>query len=114
MPERPTFLIHASVAVIDGDRILLVQEEKPDCRGQWNLPGGHVDHNESLIPAAQRELLEETGLRLNLDGLVGIYQTPRSIRFVFRATATDQQPIAGDEIVAVHSVPLAGVLDMND
>jgi 8-oxo-dGTP pyrophosphatase MutT (NUDIX family) len=64
--ERPRFLVHVSVAVMDGNKVLMVEEEKEASRNKWNLPGGHVDYDEPLPLAAQRELREETGLDLPL------------------------------------------------
>ena len=66
--------IYAKVAVIDKGRILLVQRE--DFK-TWGLPGGHVEDGESVAQAAVREILEETGLEVELTRLVGIYVRPR-------------------------------------
>ena len=63
-------LLSASVAIIENDRILLIQRE--DFR-VWGLPGGDVDPGESLARAAAREAREETGLTVALTRLVGMY-----------------------------------------
>lgn len=34
------------------------------CKGQWAFPGGHLEHGESLTECAERETLEETGLKV--------------------------------------------------
>ncbi len=114
MAERPRFLIHASVAVTSAGRILMVQEEKPESRGKWNLPGGHVDHGEPLVRAAERELREETNLTLDLRGLIGVYQTPQSLRFVFRAELGSADPSAGHEILAVRFMAPDEILALPD
>lgn len=41
--------------------------------GQWDLPGGKVDDGESFDAALQREVFEETGLRLELMGVIGAW-----------------------------------------
>jgi ADP-ribose pyrophosphatase YjhB (NUDIX family) len=46
------------VIVVDDDKVLLVRNHG---RGQWHLPGGAVNRNETLIAAARREAYEETG-----------------------------------------------------
>jgi len=63
----------ASVAIIKHNKILLVQEGKKRCYKEWNFPGGHVDYGEDLIEAAKREAYEETGYRVKIKGLVGVY-----------------------------------------
>lgn len=63
-------LLGVNVAVIDGGRILLMQREDFEV---WGLPGGGVDTGETLAEAALRETLEETGLEVKLERLVGIY-----------------------------------------
>jgi ADP-ribose pyrophosphatase YjhB (NUDIX family) len=92
----------------------MVQEEKQSSYQRWNLPGGHVDMGEPPPIAAERELREETHLSLPVTGLIGIYQTPHSFRFVFRADLDSQQPVPGDEILAVRFMSPDEVIAMPD
>lgn len=68
------FLPHVTVATIieEQGRFLMV-EERRDHRLVLNQPAGHVEEDESLIQAAQRETLEETGYSVELTAVVGIY-----------------------------------------
>lgn len=113
---RCLFRIHASAVVLDGaGRVLLVQEQKADSRGKWNLPGGHVDHGESAVAAAIRETAEETHLRIQPRHLVGIYSNRRAIRFVCVAQHDGTaRASAGDEIMAVRWFAPREILAMED
>jgi 8-oxo-dGTP pyrophosphatase MutT (NUDIX family) len=44
--------------------------------GKWCLPGGHFDGGENWINAMRREMLEETGIKVTSEVLVGIYSDP--------------------------------------
>ena len=45
--------------------------------GHWGLPGGHVEPGESVTEAALREVFEETGWRIEIGRLVGVYSDPQ-------------------------------------
>lgn len=55
-------LLAVSVALQDGDRLLLVRRGRAPSRGAYAFPGGRVEADETLEEAARRELGEETGL----------------------------------------------------
>jgi 8-oxo-dGTP diphosphatase len=61
---RPAVTCDAVVFTMRADdlAVLLIQRKDDPFRGQWALPGGFVNENESLDRAAARELAEETGL----------------------------------------------------
>lgn len=58
--------------MLDGDRVLLVQRGRQPAAGKWSIPGGLVDLGESTADAAQREVLEECGIRVRLAGVAGV------------------------------------------
>ena len=63
---------HVTVAtVIEQDGRFLLVEERSDEGCVFNQPAGHLEPGESIIAAAERETLEETGYRVALDGLLG-------------------------------------------
>ena len=66
----------ALVVVRRGHRFLLTQEKKYG--ESWSIPGGRVEAGESLVDAAVREVLEETGVPIRLDGILRIEHTPSS------------------------------------
>lgn len=61
MTRRQT-IPSVSVAVVRGDTVLLVKRARPPSQGGYAFPGGKVEADESPEAAAERELLEETGL----------------------------------------------------
>ncbi|PYY39595.1 NUDIX hydrolase [Curtobacterium sp. MCPF17_046] len=62
----------ASYAVVtDGDRVLLARLSWPDA-GLWTLPGGGVELDETVEEGAVREVREETGYDVVVEGLLGI------------------------------------------
>lgn len=69
------WLAHVTVATIveDQGRFLLVEELSADKKQVFNQPAGHPEANESLLQAAARETLEETGWDVELTAVTGIY-----------------------------------------
>jgi mutator protein MutT len=54
--------------------VLLVKRGHEPLKGEWSLPGGAVDAGETLHDAVVREVLEETGLHVNVIQLVEIVE----------------------------------------
>jgi phosphatase NudJ len=61
-----------AAVIVDGDKFLMVEEIEQG-KHVFNQPAGHLEANESLITAAQREISEETGLALTPQYCCGIY-----------------------------------------
>jgi ADP-ribose pyrophosphatase YjhB (NUDIX family) len=77
----PKFAIGAYVVILDKkDRILLSHRRDLDL---WNLPGGHVEEGELPTEAVIRETKEETGLKIKIKSMVGIYKKSDINRFDF-------------------------------
>ena len=77
-------LPHITVAsVIERDGQYLMVKEKSDGLIVYNQPAGHLEANETLIEAAQRETLEETGWRVEIKYLLGIYQYTSPVNGIY-------------------------------
>jgi ADP-ribose pyrophosphatase YjhB (NUDIX family) len=103
-----------SAVVRRADEIIVVQEAKPESRDRWNVPGGHVEHGESLLDAAKRELREEAVLELPMTHIIGVYMRSKAIRIVFAASSTNQQPKAGDEVLDARFMAIESMEAMQD
>ena len=56
-----------------GGELLLMRRSD---NGHWGLPGGYVEPGESVLDAAAREVLEETGVEIEVGRLIGVYSDP--------------------------------------
>ena len=61
-PDAPRVAVGA--VVVKAGKVLLVKRGKAPSNGKWAIPGGSVELGETLQQAAEREILEETGLRI--------------------------------------------------
>ncbi|MFB7472724.1 NUDIX domain-containing protein [Kitasatospora sp. NPDC056184] len=73
---KPNRLVVAASAVVTDDEGRILLQRRTD-NGLYALPGGTMDLGESLPGTAIREVREETGLDVEITGLVGTYTDPR-------------------------------------
>ena len=84
---------------VEGGIVLIERKNPPH---GWAIPGGFVDYGETVDTAAVREAKEETGLVVQLTGLLGVYSDPsrdprsHTISTVFVASAAGR-PVADDD-----------------
>jgi ADP-ribose pyrophosphatase YjhB (NUDIX family) len=111
------------VVTNDSGEILMICRTDND---NWALPGGAIDLGESLADAAIRETKEETGIDVELTGLVGIYTNPRHVieytsdgevrqefSIVLTAKPTGGTPTPSDESSQVVWIAVAQVSELH-
>jgi 8-oxo-dGTP pyrophosphatase MutT (NUDIX family) len=114
------FLNFAAACVVRHGRLLL-QRRGDD--GSWGLPGGALELGESAAEAVAREVQEETGLRIRIDGLLGVYTKYRHrypngdvaqpITTVFRCTPEGDTGAGADgETLELRYFPLSDVPEL--
>ncbi len=106
---RPEVCVGA--VAVDRDRILMIRRGHGPGAGWWSVPGGRVEHGETLAEATVRELREETGLEGVCGGLVGWVERldgpEHFVIFDFAVTVLDPMPpTAGDDAAEAAWVPL--------
>ena len=74
VPITPKLTVDA-VIILNG-KIVLIKRKKPPFQGNFALPGGFVDIGETTEEATAREVLEETGLLIEIIKLLGVYSAP--------------------------------------
>jgi 8-oxo-dGTP diphosphatase len=58
-------------------RVLLVRRGRPPFEGRWALPGGFCEWGETTEESCAREAREETGVRVRVGEVLGVYSDPR-------------------------------------
>ncbi len=84
--------------------------------GMWCLPGGHLDFGERLAQAAARETLEETGLQVEVERLIGVYSAPYPDGFTINdvnqiVVASFLCRVVGGELVLSDETTAIGYFD---
>lgn len=102
-PFSPTHTVGAGAVVFNqNNQVLLVRDNFGQYRG-FKLPGGHVELGEDIHIAAEREVLEETGVTANFDKIVGfVHKHPyrygkSNLYFICQLNAITEQTYIADE-----------------
>ena len=96
------FTVSAAAVVMNGDgKVLLLNHLLRPYSG-WGLPGGFVTAKEQAEDAIKRELLEETGIRIENVEMFRVRTIARHIEILFRATASTEGTVQSREIVELR------------
>lgn len=93
--------VAAGVIVEQDGKILLVRRNNEPMRGYWSFPAGFVDAFEDPLEAARRECLEETGLEVDINGLVTV-------------VGGREHPNGADIVIVYHAMITGGILAPGD
>jgi 8-oxo-dGTP diphosphatase len=83
-------------------RLCLVQRGRPPFKGRWGLPGGFCEWKETTEHCCAREAKEETGLKVKVGRLLGVYSDP------------DRDPRGHNVTVLYEARPVGGKLEGGD
>ena len=74
LPERYNTGYNVGVggAVVRDDRLLMVRRSSRRGRGNWQVPGGFVEQDETIEQAVVREVAEEAGVETQVQGVLGV------------------------------------------
>jgi 8-oxo-dGTP diphosphatase len=97
--------------LIEDGKVLLIRRGREPFKGQWAIPGGRIEENETVEQCLKREMKEETNLDVEPIRLVGIYSDPkRDPRGIIAASylvkRISGEPKAGDDAEEVKWFPL--------
>ena len=115
MPDLPKHSVSVDgVVVNDQSQVLVIRRAD---NGRWEPPGGVLEPGETIEEGARREVAEETGFRVTIDRLTGVYKNMNRavVALVFRCSVVNEQPHATDgESTAVRWVDPATVASLMD
>ena len=86
------FGIRVGTVVERDGALLLARHEKPDQKPYWVLPGGRLEPGETIPECAERELLEETGLKGRFAGVLYVSEFMAEDRHTVDVTVRVEAP----------------------
>jgi ADP-ribose pyrophosphatase YjhB (NUDIX family) len=99
--DNPKIVVGSVVRL--GDRYLLCRRAIEPRLGFWTLPAGYLELNETTEAGARREAWEEACAKIEIDGLLAIFNIPRlsQVQLIYRARLVDAAIAPGPESQAV-------------
>jgi 8-oxo-dGTP diphosphatase len=97
---QPHSVSFAGIVINDAGQVLMVKRHD---NGHWEPPGGVLELDETFAQGVRREVLEETGIRVAVGPLTGVYKnmTRGIVALVFRCTVDAGQARTSDEAAEV-------------
>jgi ADP-ribose pyrophosphatase YjhB (NUDIX family) len=99
--DNPKIVVGAVVRW--GEQVLLCRRAINPRRNFWTLPAGYLELHESTSAGAEREVWEEACARIQIEGLLAIYDIPRisQVQLIYRARLAEEKFAAGEESLEV-------------
>lgn len=73
--KKEHIVISVVAVIIDDDqRVLLTRRNISPFHDQWVMPGGKIDLGEPILEALKREVHEEVGLEVEIEGLIDVFE----------------------------------------
>jgi 8-oxo-dGTP diphosphatase len=120
MRRGETTAIGVGAVVFRGEDVLLIRRGKAPFKGNWSIPGGGLRYGERIGDAVRREVREETGLEIEIVGLIGVFEalpgempeTPGGhiVLIDYAAEWIAGEPVAGDDAAEAVFVPFGEAL----
>ena len=94
--------VGVGICVIENGEVLLVKRRFSPEKGKWSLPAGYLDYGEEPVAHAILEVREETGLEVEVDGLIDVFHNPpeqggATILVLYRGRVVAGELSAGDD-----------------
>lgn len=114
IPERYNrgYNIGVGGAVVREDQLLLVRRASRHGRGNWQLPGGFIEPNETMEQAVVREVFEEAGVVAEVEAVLGLRSRydPESGNGMYVVLVL--RPISGEPVADGHEVDHAAYFSL--
>ncbi|WP_414470567.1 NUDIX domain-containing protein [Methanobacterium sp. ACI-7] len=98
--------------------MVLIKRKKDPYAGSWALPGGFVEYGETVENAVIREVKEETGIEIELKGIVGVYSDPQrdprghTVTICYIATCIGGELSADTDALDAQCIPKEDILNL--
>lgn len=103
--------------IFRGDDVLLIQRGRAPFKAHWSIPGGKIDPGEPLKDALRREIREETGVEIEILGLIDVFEAlpekdgdPHFVMVDYACRYVSGEVIAGDDAMDADFFPLPEAL----
>jgi 8-oxo-dGTP diphosphatase len=106
MNQAESPIAAVGIVCIRNGAVLLIRRGNAPMRGRWAIPGGRIEPGETPAQAAVREVREETGVTIALEGVIENFAIAPYLITEFAARWLAGEPRAGDDALEARFTPL--------